>query len=301
LEENLSRVAEFLKVARAEERDHVLIIGANASALEVLYSLEDSASLAGRIGKFLVVSRAPGFPHRIRTGEEPPGYRPVHLDDLIGAGPFQAIHILEALEQDVADAERTGVGVADVFHAMSAAVIEALNTLDLSEQAKFVSEYGERIGRLQRRAGPEYMDVLERLLAEGRLDLLRGEFLRCTPTARGGPGLEYLEAATGQIRKLAIPVAAIINCSGFTKVTERPSPLVQNLICRGLCRPNASNRGFLLNEHFECSPDCYVMGPMVAGNLNQSMRVWHAESCSRIISLSHQLAQALIRRVHERP
>lgn len=295
LDENLARVDDALKRGAARGRDHVLVVGSNASALEVLYNLMDRSALADRVGKFLIVSSSGRFPYRIGSARVPADYRAGHLEALLGARPFTAHQILESLERDVEAAEQQGINVAAVFHLMSRGVLDALNALDSEEQERFVTDYGVRIGKLQRRAGPEYLDVVAGLLAGKRLKLLKGEFVRYVPELDGGSGFEYLEPATRMSRALRCPLAAIINCGGFLGVDEWESPLVRNLIRRGLCRPNASKRGFLLNEYFESSPECYVMGPLVAGNLNRAMRVWHAESCSRIIALSRQLAQSLMR------
>jgi hypothetical protein len=37
------------------------------------------------------------------------------------------------------------------------------------------------------------------------------------------------------------------------------------------------------------------MGPLVAGNIIGKVKVWHAESCTRIIQLSQTLAEILAR------
>ena len=47
---------------------------------------------------------------------------------------------------------------------------------------------------------------------------------------------------------------------------------------------------------FEANKNCYVMGPLVAGNIDGDFKVWHAESCQRIIGLSKQLAEVLVAR-----
>lgn len=295
LEANLGELAAFLDQVRVTGRDQVLVVGANASALEVLYSLVDQAALAKRIGRLLVISPAARFPHRIGGPGAPPDYCPANLAALLHSQPFTARQILEAVERDVELAEQSGLNVADIFQAVSRGILDAVNALSVPEQERFVTEYGVKIGRLQRRAGPEYRDVVDRLLAERRLELVRGEFVRYVSQSEGGPGFEYVETASRARRVYCAPLAGIVNCGGFSDLADWSPPLVQNLLRRGLCRPNASNRGFLLNEWLEASPECYVMGPLVAGNLNRTLRVWHAESCARIIQLSRQLASALMR------
>lgn len=295
LEANLAELSASLERLRATGHDQVVVVGANASALEVLYAFVDQATLAAHLGKVIVVAPTARFPHRIGGTSTPPDYCPANLKRLLESRPFTARQILEAVERDVESAEARGLNVADIFPAVSRGVLEAVDALAPSEQEHFVTEYGVRIGRLQRRAGPEYRDVVERLRADGRLEVIKGEFLRYVPKSQGGPGFEYVETESRTRRVHSAPLAGIVNCGGFSDLTGWSSPLVHNLLRRGICRPNASKRGFLLNEWFEASPGCYVMGPLVAGNLNRALRVWHAESCARIIQLSRQLASALMR------
>jgi uncharacterized NAD(P)/FAD-binding protein YdhS len=73
--------------------------------------------------------------------------------------------------------------------------------------------------------------------------------------------------------------------------------LIQNLIRRGICVPNDSRRGFTIDHNFEARKNCFLMGPLVAGNITSDFKVWHAESCQRIISLSKLLAEVLVSRV----
>lgn len=295
LDANLDRVAGFLRASQPAGRNQVLVVGSNASALEVLYSLLDRRDVDERIGKFLILSPEGRFPHRIGSNGPPPGYCPENLQALPARVPFGARQILDSLREDVRLAEERGLNVAEVFQPMSHAIIQALDALSPAEQDLFVADYGVRIGKLQRRAGSEYRDVVDRLLGQGRLEVLKGEYLRYVPAAEGGPGCEYVDRPTRAKRFCGAPLAAIFNCAGFADVNEWQVPLVENLLRRGLCVPNASRRGFQINEDFETSPGCYLMGPLVAGNRNAAIRVWHAESCSRIILLSRQLAQVLAR------
>jgi uncharacterized NAD(P)/FAD-binding protein YdhS len=295
LDLNVDRVGRFLQSVRAQGRNQILIVGSNASALEVLYNLVDRLDIDPLIDKFIVAAPEAKFPYRIGGTSGPSDYRPAHLESLLGLAPFTASQILDELVRDVQDAEAHGINVADVFQAMSRAVLKALDALSAAEQEKFVTEYGVKLGRWQRRAGAEYRDLVDRLSSKNRLQVLKGEYVRYLPANAGGPGCEYVDRVTRETKRFVAPLGAIVNCAGFSDVTDSPSPLIRNLLRRGLCVANASNRGFVMNERFETSPNCYLMGPLVAGNLNRSVRVWHAESCPRIIALSRMLAEVLFR------
>jgi uncharacterized NAD(P)/FAD-binding protein YdhS len=273
----------------------VLLIGSNASALEAIYNLNNSGHVKGLISKFLVLSPSATFPHRINREVNLKDYCPEHLVALVQAKALTAKQILDAVKRDVADAAAQKINIADTIGDVSKAMIAALNQLSLDEQKKFVAKYGEEIGKLQRRAGAEYLDVVDRLAVEGRIELLQGKFIRYLSRSDGGPGFEFVSGSNRERKAFTAPIKVIINCAGFQDVARAPSPLIRNLIRRKICVPNASGRGFLINEKFEASKNCYVMGPLVAGNLAGKLRVWHAESCARIISLSRQLADVLFR------
>ena len=105
-----------------------------------------------------------------------------------------------------------------------------------------------------------------------------------------------LQAGTRVGRHVLINTAASIDHDNLLGDFVHVSPhaaLLQNLIRRGLGAPNASQRGLAINAEYEASPGCYVMGPLVAGNIIGTVKVWHAESCTRIIQLSQNLAAIL--------
>jgi sugar O-acyltransferase (sialic acid O-acetyltransferase NeuD family) len=301
LERSLERIQRSVAAGRKEGRDQVLVIGSNAAAIETLYSLVNSTPSQGAIGKFIVVSPSGAFPSRIAAQPVPGNYSPQHLIALAASRRPTARMILSAMRQDVAEAEAQQLNLGDLHAVMSAAFLNALNRLTFSEQGRFVSKYAVELGKLQRRAGPEYCDVVDELAAAGRLTFLKGRFVRLLARKDGGPGCEYMPTGSRRVARFTAPIAAVVNCAGFQDLTASSSPLIRNLVRRGICKPNASMRGFVINEEFEAAEGFYVMGPLVAGTLNKTVRVWHAESCSRIIALSKQLAGVLAARLRTQP
>ena len=292
LDANVQRICACLA---SSSGNHVLIIGSNASALETLYSLANSKQAMSLIGKIIMLSPDAAFPHRINREVTPSHYRLAHLDALAEASSLAAQDILAAVERDVAGAAAESINIADLYCDISRRVIVALGRLDRDEQEKFVAIHGVEIGKLQRRAGPEYLDVARGLIAQGKLELHKGRFVKYLGRDEGGPGCKYVEGRTGGTKFFSAPIAAVVSCAGFQDVTKTSSVLMQNLIRRGVCAPNVSKRGFAINAEFEASPGCYVMGPLVAGNILGTFKVWHAESCTRIIYMSKQLAEILAR------
>lgn len=296
VEFNIRRITEALKQSKGHQGQskQVLIVGANASALEALYWLNNSRELHGLISKFSILSSKAAFPHRISREVTLANYSPKHLGALVKAGAHTAKQILDAIRQDVAHATAQNINVADLFGDISRGMIEALNQLEVVEQKKFVAKYGVEIGRLQRRAGSDYLEVVDALAAQGRLEMLKGRCVRCVPLGDSDLGCEFMTGKSGKEMILAGPFAVVISCAGFQDVTRSSSTLMRNLIGRKICVPNASKRGFRISESFETSKGCYLIGPLVAGNLAGKLRIWHAESCTRIIAMSRQLAAALM-------
>ena len=293
LDFNLDRICNSLEQFEHQSQRQVLIIGSNAGTLDTLYSINNSKVAASLIDKFIIVSPNAAFPHRISREAIEVTYHPQHLVALVQAESFTAKQIFEAVQQDVAYATAENINISDIYADITKVVIQALNQLSFGEQQQFVSKYAVEIGKLQRRAGGEYLDVVEHLIDRAKLEFLKGKFVGYFPLATGGSGYEYKDNEHHQHQVFDAPVGVIINCAGFQDVTKSSSVLIQNLIRREICVPNDSNRGFVIDKNFEASKNCYLMGPLVAGNIDGNFRVWHAESCQRIIGLSQQLAEVL--------
>ena len=288
---NIERVLNFLKHSDTPQDNKVLIIGSNASALETLYSLNNMPEAQGLISKFVVVSPNAQFPHRIHADPNPSNYIPQNLIALVESEQFTAEQIYEAVKKDVQAALKQGETVDGTYKTISKEVITALNMLNFAEQKMFVIKYGVEIGKYQRRAGQDYLNLVDKLLGTGQLEFLKGKFIG---TNEGQPGFEYITSDTRQKATFDEPIKVVINCAGFQDVTKSSSILIKNLVEQKICIPNDSKVGFEMTGDFEANDNLYLMGPLVAGNINDKLKVWHAESCGRIFNLSQKLAEALI-------
>lgn len=293
LDANLDRLCKVLADTEPAARQ-VTIVGSNASTLDTLYSINNSPAATSLIEKFIILSPTAAFPHRINREVVAIDYTPHALVALVQTESFTAQQILEAVKRDVADATAQNINISDIYGDITKVVMQALNLLDLAEQQQFVFKYAVEIGKFQRRAGGEYLDVVNDLVDRCQVEFIKGRFVRQLPLASGGNGFEYLDSEHRQRQTFDRPIGAIINCAGFQDVTKSSSTLIQNLLAREICQPNQSNRGFLIDKNFQASENCYVMGPLVAGNIDGNFRVWHAESCQRILGLSKHLADVLL-------
>ena len=294
IDRNICRICDILEQVEDAEKRRILIVGSNAGTLDTLFALINSERGKRLVHKFIILSPNGAFPHRISREPVEIQYIPNKLIALAKTNSFTAKQILEAVQQEVAAASTLNLNISDIFPSISHAMIEALDLLNVQEQEQFVSKYAVEIGKMQRRAGGEYLDVVDSLVACGKLEFLKGRFVNYVSLENGEPGVEYIPAGKLKPELLTESIALVVSCAGFQEVTGSSSELIQNLIKRKICIPNDSRRGFVLNENFEAAQNCYLMGPLVAGNLNKSFRVWHAESCSRIIHMSKKLAEVLV-------
>jgi uncharacterized NAD(P)/FAD-binding protein YdhS len=294
LDSNIDRIRQALAQVTDPAQRQVLMVGSNAGTLDTLYSINNSTETVDLIAKFIVISPNAAFPHRITRGIVELGYIPQNLLDLVKTESFTAKQIFRAVEQDVTAASAQNINVSDIHGDISKVVMQALNQLNPDEQKQFVIKYAVEIGKLQRRAGGEYLDVVQNAIDRDKLEFVKGKFVKYSPLVSGAASCEYVDSEDSQPKVIDAPVSVIINCAGFQDVTKSSSPLINNLIRRGICIPNDSHRGFVCDKNFKAGKNCYLMGPLVAGNIDGSFKVWHAESCQRIINLSQQLAITLL-------
>lgn len=275
----------------------VLIIGSNASALEMLYLMADRDALA--TCDFVVISPSGALPETIRHQPSHPAFVPCALDGLVGqSGRPTAREIFDAARADLAAARQAGVSLTDCLPAISARIGGLVGASELDQRLEFASTWGPRLARYQRRAGSDYADNAQRLFAEGRLELLAGSYHRIVEADDAGLTVEYGETGeTGQghePRRLR-PVGAIFNCAGFTTTIDAPpSGLIATLSERGLCTPVSTGVGLVVDETLRTSGGLHVIGPLLAGNVIDGSAVWHLEQCARIQRLSGPLAERLL-------
>lgn len=293
LDANLDRICRALQQADTPSQRQILMVGSNAGTLDTLYNINNSKTAVSLIEKFVIVSPNAAFPYRITRGVVALNYRPRHLIGLIKSGSFTAKQMFSAIEQDTIAATAQNINISDIHGDISKFTMQALNLLNPGEQKQFVIRYSVDIGKLQRRAGGEYLDVVNNLIGQGKLEFRKGKFVKYAAPVGGKSNCEYRDSENTIQPVSDTPIGIIINCAGFQDLTKSDSILIQNLIRRGICIPNDSNRGFVTDKNFRANKNCYLMGPLIAGNIDGDFKVWHAESCQRIITLSEKLAAAL--------
>jgi uncharacterized NAD(P)/FAD-binding protein YdhS len=296
MERNIESVRERLSAVADQGERNLLLVGSNASALEVLYLLGNRPDIKPLINQITVLSYSGLLPHRI-TPNNFPDYHFENLENLRKNKNYNADILIERIETDLDLAYRKGVNIGDTYYHMSDLVVELLDNLSWVEQKYFYGAYGMRFTKLIRRAGAEYRDMATRLVREKKLELIRGKFMRLEKSADDNHCVRFIytdrEKQYSIIHYLKFPV--VVNCSGFEELPDSSSRLIRNLVGKRLCRINSSNRGFDVNEDFEANNRLYVVGPLLGGIFNGKLKYWHVENAKRIYKAGAMLADILVK------
>jgi uncharacterized NAD(P)/FAD-binding protein YdhS len=289
----LQKMRQALAPLPDRRMGNILIVGSNASSLEVLYLIAYRPEIRSVISSVVVLSRNGLLPYEIcdRTVQ----FELTALDSLCESSYFSAADLMAAITCDVRRAEELKLNIADLRDAVGAAVSRSTALLSLSEQKKFICEHGVHYSRMMRRAGRDTRGAAEELVRAGLITLVKGDLRRLEPSPSGAGLLSATYATAGCPAEIThpVPFSLTVNCGGFEELDLCSSRLINSLVENELCYVNSTKRGFLINDRLEASENVYVIGPLVAGNFNDTVRLWHAESASRIVSLAKLLADSL--------
>ncbi|WP_159090806.1 NeuD/PglB/VioB family sugar acetyltransferase [Aquimarina aquimarini] len=290
----LKTIDNFIVHNKLEKKLNVLIVGANASGLELLYKLNDIEEIKTKINKFTILSTQGLLPDAVIDEEGRKKYTPFNLQALATESNITAKDIAEAAFKDLDYADEIELGPASTVDIISSAFGVLLDTLTQEELKKFACIYGNEIGRRQRCAGFHYSKTVDTLKVDNRFNHIAGRFHTIHKTSTEEYTLEYLDTETGENKINEQPIHIVINCIGSTNLEKKETPeLLRNLMQKGYCKPNDSKIGFEVNDSLEASKNLHIMGPLLAGNVFEGKAVWHVEHCGRIIWLSQVLSQKI--------
>jgi len=293
LDKSLARISNFLK-KRNEGKANVLIVGANASALEMLYKLNDDKELDHKIHKFYFLSTLGLIPDSEISLKGLATFKANNLLLLKDKTELTAKEIAEAAYADLDEAEGQGIGAATTVKIISEGFGNLLHLLNDKELENFACLYGNDIGRRQRCAGKHYTGTVKMLESQNRFEHLKGRYVGLMETDTGNHYLKYLQTSTGQEVDNEVDINVLISCIGSMNLTSEDIPeLHKNLISSGLCTPNDSKIGFAVNQNLESASDLHIVGPLLAGNVIKGKALWHLEHCGRIIWSSKVLSETL--------
>jgi uncharacterized NAD(P)/FAD-binding protein YdhS len=290
---SIQKIQQALSSLPDSRMANILILGSNASSLEVLYLINYRPEIRNLINSVVVLSRSGLLPYKIC--EETVQFELTALESLLESSYFSAADLMAAITFDIRKAEELRLNIADLRDPVGAAVSRLIALMHISEQKKFVCEHGVHFSRMMRRAGRDTRNAADELASVGILTTVKGEFRRLEPFPSGNGLMSAAYASAGCQAEIThpVPFSITINCGGFEELDFSSSRLINSLIDNELCNVNSTNRGFVVNDRLEASENVYVIGPLVGGNFNDKVRFWHVESASRIAGLAKLLAKSL--------
>lgn len=289
-------IKNFLK-RNTGSKVNTLIIGSNASALEMLFKMNDHSAIANRIQKFIFISTQGLLPDSNSNKELGNIFKAQNLLNLEYKLNLTAQEIGAAAFADLDQAAKMGIGAATSVLPISKAFGNLLNKLDTTELELFACHFGNEIGRRQRCAGMLYLQTINRLKHRNKFEHIAGRFQNLVAHNPHTFSFKYVDTKSNTEVRYKDPINIIINCIGSETLNNPISKLYTNLINSGICVPNASYKGFKVNSGFEASKNFYVIGPLLSGNVINNKAVWHVEHCGRIIAFSKMLAGNLSKNV----
>ena len=174
LESSITMISNYVKKRNSSK---ILIVGANASALELIYQITNYIDVDENNLHFTVMSPQGKLPG-LFIKDKQTTFKANSLNELsISGHEIKADMILDALKQDLDDANKNNFDISDTLPIFTNHVGGLVQRLSKKEKQKFISFHGVEIGRLQRRAGLEYTQPVEELSLTNKLDVIKGKFI----------------------------------------------------------------------------------------------------------------------------
>lgn len=288
---NIKKIESALANTKNITERNILIIGSNASSIELLYLLAGLPNINTLVNRLVVISNSGLLPYHII--ERPQDHYPTpSLDIVKKEGGYDIETLICAAKKDITASVKEGVVVPHI-NKIIGFTLELMQPLDEEAKKAFLGIYGMQLSNLFRRSGADYkygeglLHEMEKLtMLKGRLDKIE--------CVNGCGELHYTTPDTDKKHIYSEKFKVVINCTGSHQLSQSPSMLIYNLVHKGIAKVNLSGKGFFVNERFEAAPNLYVIGPLLGGNKNNRIHFWHLENASRIMYLAPYLAECLV-------
>jgi uncharacterized NAD(P)/FAD-binding protein YdhS len=211
---------------RISRDDDILILGSGLTALDLLVSLDGIKSQ----GTIHVISRRGLFPQPHVRYEPQPGW----FADR--AFPTTIRALVRLVRVEVIKAGEKGIDWRAIIDALRPHNQRIWHLLPLPERRRFMRHLRALWESHRHRAAPDVLSVKDAMLGRSQLLLHRGRVRSIVDT---NPGLEVTFLDRSTMRDRTVRVAYAVNCTGpECNYQKLKSPLVVNLLARGLIRPD---------------------------------------------------------------
>jgi uncharacterized NAD(P)/FAD-binding protein YdhS len=262
--------------------DTAILLGTGLTTIDAVLTLEE----LGWRGAIIAVSRNGLLPLSHFKGIEYPDFPP----EDIATKPLADVVAL--VEEHCGRLRAMGANPAIVVDKLRPHTQRLWQNLSLDEKREFCSRYASRWNVTRHRIAPQIHQTVTNAQERGQLQVVKG---RITNLEAAGDRVRVtLTEADGSSR--ALEGSLVVNCTGpLASFRASPLPLFQNLIARGLVRPDAPDMGIDVAADFAVfdrdgnrSPILFAMGPLAKGTL------WETTAVPELRGQAFRVAQTLL-------
>jgi uncharacterized NAD(P)/FAD-binding protein YdhS len=248
--------------------DAIVLIGSGLSAVDLIVE----ARANDLRGPITVVSRHGLFP-RAHRSFFPCSTSPIDLD-----GFTTLPSVLSHLRREAARCEREGGDWRAAVDALRPHLQRVWRSFGATEKERFLRHLVSLWDVHRHRVAPEIDRILQEARRAGQLTGIAG---RVRGIEERGDGVAIRLVRRGRPDEETLLARRVINCTGPSRdVRADHSPLVEELIARGLARPDAlgmgleaAESGALLNAAGVRSERLFTLGPLLKGQLWETTAV----------------------------
>ncbi len=268
--------AANLTVAAASQKQ-VVIIGSGLTMIDTVISLDNS----GYKGTITVMSPHAYLPQAHHESPLAP------IDPFIKKDMAYTLSDLYAfVNTGLKKARRLNLNPHSVIDVMRPHLQELWHCLSLWDKQQFLRHLRHKWGVARHRAPAQSIAVIERLMHEQRLTVVKGRIFNIK-TEAGGFDLSYSDHKNA---KKTLKTDILINCTGPESNLEKlDSPLIKQLLKDGLIAPDELKYGINAAIDGTIFKNIYTLGPPLKGILWEStavpeIRVQAQKLAAKIIS-----------------
>jgi uncharacterized NAD(P)/FAD-binding protein YdhS len=262
--------------------DDIVVLGSGLSMVDVFLTI---CELDWQ-GTMVVVSRNGRIPQAHFRGIEYPDFLPPDADQL------GLERLVELLEDHCRQLQRIGENPGIIVDRLRPQTQRIWQKLSTQEKRDFLSRYAARWNVIRHRIAQPIHQRLTEAITDGRIRVIKGTVLQLA--AEGEKVQVTLRNRAGD--RQDIEAGLVINCTGPNASFSRTSvPLFQNLLQRGLIRPDELDMGIDVGPDFAAidaegnnSEFLSVIGPLMKGTL------WETTAVPELRGQAMRVAQLLI-------
>ena len=259
----------------AESGGSALLVGTGLTMVDLVLSLD----AAGHSGRIVALSRRGQVP-RAHADFDPSA---VELDELPGGNLRGLWRWLRRRSAEIG--WRAAV---DSLRPHSHALWQSL---DLDQQQRFLRHARPWWDVHRHRIAPQVAEVIARLVAEGRLQIIAGRITGSRPTC---DGIEVDICRRGHASTEPMTFDYAFNCTGpLHSISRTRDPLLRSLLDAGTVRPDQLGIGIDVDERSHAGSHLWAIGPLTKG------RYWEIIAVPDIREQAAAIAEDIARELSE--